>query len=98
MLGISSVYFLAISLNIDISIINIGWVRSVINLLTTLPISFSGLGLREGGFIVLLKTYGVSGANAVTLSFLVFATTLFIGGIGGVLEAKNLLSGSKPRG
>jgi uncharacterized protein (TIRG00374 family) len=98
MLIILSMYCLAIALNIDISIINIGWVRSIINIITTLPISFSGVGLREGGFIVLLKTYGVSGANAVTLSFLVFAMTLFIAGIGGLIEAKNLLCSSKPRG
>lgn len=98
MLVILSVYLLAIALNIDISIINIGWIRSVINIITTLPISFSGVGLREGGFIVLLKSYGVSGANAVTLSFLVFATTLFIAGIGGVIEAKNSLCNSKLRG
>jgi hypothetical protein len=40
---------------------------------------------------VLLKSYGVNRASAATLSFWVFAATLFIAGIGGVIEAKNLL-------
>jgi uncharacterized protein (TIRG00374 family) len=91
MLGIITVYLLAISLNINITFINIGWIRSVINLVTTLPISFSGIGVREGGLIVLLKPYGVAGSEAVALSFLILARAVFVGGIGGLIEARNFL-------
>lgn len=91
MLGVITVYLLAISLNIDITFINIGWIRSVINLVTTLPISFSGIGVREGGFVVLLKPYGVAGSEAVALSFLILASVVFVGGIGGVIEARKFL-------
>ena len=91
------VYLLAMALNINISFINIGWVRSVIIIFTTLPISFSGVGLREGGFIVLLGTYGVPGEEALALAFLVFATVLFLAGIGGLIEAWKFLFGYKYR-
>lgn len=95
LLGVFLVYLLAVALNIDISFINIGWIRSVIYIFTILPISFSGVGLREGGFIVLLGTYGVPGEEALALSFLVFASVLFLAGIGGLIEAKKLLFGKK---
>lgn len=93
LIGILMVYLLAMALNINISFINIGWVRSVIIIFTTLPISFSGLGLREGGFIVLLAPYGVPGEEALALAFLVFATVLFLAVIGGWIEAKKFIFG-----
>jgi uncharacterized protein (TIRG00374 family) len=91
MLGIITLYLLAISLNIDITFISLGWIRSVINLITTLPISFSGIGVREGGLVVLLEPYGVAGSEAVALSFLILASAVLVGGIGGVIEARQLL-------
>ena len=91
------VYLLAMALNINISFLNIGWVRSVIIIFTTLPISFSGVGLREGGFIVLLGTYGVPSEEALALAFLVFATVLFLAGVGGLMEAWKFLLGYKYR-
>jgi len=97
-LGVLFMYFLALGLHIDIHLIIIGWVRSLINIATTLPISFSGLGIREGGLILLLKPYGVSGSEAVALAFLIYFCNLFLGLIGGLLEARNFLFGSKSKG
>jgi uncharacterized protein (TIRG00374 family) len=97
LLGALMVYLLAMAININISFINIGWIRSVIIIFTTLPISFSGVGLREGGFLVLLGTYGVPGEEALALSFLVFATVLFLAGIGGLIEASKFLFCYKKR-
>lgn len=93
LLGVLMVYLLARALNINIGLINIGWIRPVIIIITTLPISFSGIGFREGGFIILLGTYGVSGQRALALSFLVFATVLFLASIGGLIEARKFLFG-----
>jgi uncharacterized protein (TIRG00374 family) len=98
MLGVITIYLLAISLDIDITFINIGWIRSVINIVATLPISFAGIGVREGGLIVLLTPYGVAGSEAVALSFLIIASVLFMGGIGAVIEARKLLVPTKSRG
>ncbi|HEY4482332.1 MAG TPA: lysylphosphatidylglycerol synthase transmembrane domain-containing protein [Candidatus Brocadiaceae bacterium] len=90
LLGILTFYLFALSLGINISFINIGWVRSFILIITMLPVSFAGLGVREGTLIFLLQPYGVSTTDAVALSFLLFARTLLLGGIGGIFEAKNL--------
>ena len=66
-----------------------GWVQTIIIIVNTIPISISGIGVREGGLIFLLKPYGVSGAEAVALSFLVFARNVAISLIGGVLRSGN---------
>ncbi|MHC4477888.1 MAG: lysylphosphatidylglycerol synthase transmembrane domain-containing protein [Planctomycetota bacterium] len=97
LLEILSVYLFALALDINISYISIGWIISILKLVTMLPISFSGLGIREGGLIVLLEPYGVFGSEAVALSFLIFAKIVFVGGIGAVVEAKNFLYPARPR-
>jgi uncharacterized membrane protein YbhN (UPF0104 family) len=48
----------------------------LVTLLTLLPISLNGMGLREVGYVVLLRPAGVDAAHAVTLAFLGFAVTL----------------------
>jgi uncharacterized membrane protein YbhN (UPF0104 family) len=54
----------------------------LVSILTLLPISLNGMGLREGGTVVLLAPLGISAASAVTLSLLIFAvyTTASLGG------------------
>ncbi len=86
MLGILSFYFLALSLGLGVSFINLGWIQTYVYIIVLLPISFSGLGIREGGLIVLLKTYGVASNDSVALSFLLFGMTVFTGIIGGIIE------------
>ncbi len=97
LLGILSFYLFALSLGINISLINVGWIRSFIFIITMLPISFSGLGVREGTLIFLLQPYDVSATDAVALSFLFFARTLLVGGVGGLLEAKNLFLSNRSK-
>jgi glycosyltransferase 2 family protein len=45
----------------------------LVTLLTLLPVSVNGMGLREVGTVALLAPLGVDAASAVTLSLLVFA-------------------------
>jgi len=90
LLGILSFYLFALSLGIDLSFINVGWVRSFVSIVSMLPISFAGFGVREGTLVFLLEPYGISAPDAIALSFLLFARLILTGGIGGLFEAKNL--------
>ncbi len=56
----------------------------LIGVLTVLPISFSGLGVREGGFIFFFHLKGVPMEKAVALSLGVFAVQAAAALIGGV--------------
>ncbi|MDA8166032.1 MAG: lysylphosphatidylglycerol synthase transmembrane domain-containing protein [Desulfobacteraceae bacterium] len=89
--GILSTYLLARSLDLDISLIQVGWVRSVMALIATLPLSFSGLGVREGTLVVLLSGYGVPPAQALAFSFLIFLRGILLASAGGLLELHQFL-------
>lgn len=90
-LGVVSYYFVSLAIGMEVSFVHLGWIRSCILIVTMLPISFSGFGVREGTLIALLAPYGVSGNVAVAFSLLLFARSLLMAGIGGVLETANVL-------
>jgi hypothetical protein len=76
----------------ELAYLTIGWTRSAAVLVTVLPVSLAGLGLREGAFVLLLAPYAVAPADALAYSLLAFATTvLAVGLIGGAIEAFRLL-------
>ena len=85
-------YLLAKGLNIDLSIIQSAWLFSIISVVTLIPVSFSGLGIREGTMIIMLSQIGVQTTSALSLSLLIFITGVIVALIGGVLE---LFSGIK---
>jgi hypothetical protein len=57
----------------------------LVSILTLLPISLNGMGLREGGTVLLLAPLGVGSAKAVTLSLLLFAVYTAASLAGGVV-------------
>ncbi len=62
------------------------WVMvPMVALLTLLPISVNGMGVREGGTAVLLAPLGVSQATALTLAFLWFAVYVAASLLGGLV-------------
>jgi len=50
-------------------------VAPVVSLLTLLPVSLNGMGVREGSLVLLLQPAGVDAGTALTLAFLWFAAT-----------------------
>lgn len=92
LLGVLSYWFIARSLEIDIGFITMGWVRSTIILATMIPLTPSGIGLREGAALLLLTQLGVSEESALAFSLLVFGITILVVGlIGGLFEGRRLV-------
>jgi uncharacterized protein (TIRG00374 family) len=91
LLGIMSFYFVSLSVGIDVPLVHLGWVRSFLQLITMVPISFFGIGIQEGTLITLLGNYGVPGAEAVAFSFVLVARSIVIAFAGGMMELRNLL-------
>ena len=73
-------------LDLSLDFVSLGWVRSVIRLVSMIPISISGLGVREATFVYLLKAYAILPEKAIALSLLVFAQRLVHAFIGGWFE------------
>ena len=59
----------------------------LVAILTVLPISFNGIGIREGGFIFFLGLKGISAEKALTLSLSFFAIQIASSLIGGLAYA-----------
>ena len=57
------VWVLALSLDIDVTWIDCLVLIPLVLLITTVPISLGGIGVREGTFVVLLAPLGISGGH-----------------------------------
>jgi uncharacterized membrane protein YbhN (UPF0104 family) len=86
LIGILSFYLLAVALHMGISFVSVGWVRSYIALITMLPLTMMGIGVRDGSLILLLSTYAISPALAVGYSTLILGRTFILGLLGGLCE------------
>ncbi len=78
-------YLIALSLGVEISLWYFLLFVPLISFLLVLPISLSGLGVREGGYIYLFAQAGVSAPLALAMSLLFYALNVATGLIGGVL-------------
>jgi uncharacterized membrane protein YbhN (UPF0104 family) len=74
----------------------------IVSLSTMIPITLSGVGLREGAWTLLLARFGISAADAVAYSLLYFACWMVVAGSGGLVfslkgtERSNSLALSEP--
>ena len=76
-------------LGININFADWCWIFGVISLVVFLPITIGGIGLREGGFVILLGQLGVPGEKALALSLSIFGLHIIGAIAGGVIEMKN---------
>jgi hypothetical protein len=90
LLAATGFYMLARALDLGLSFTAAAWMRVAVHLLVMLPVSISGLGVREGALVLLTASYGVAAPEAVAWSFLVFAGTLLAASPGALIEARAL--------
>ncbi len=82
--GIISVYILSVGIGADASLVEYFLFIPIINTLTTLPISISGLGIREGAFVMLLGLTGISPQVATSIS-LAWFLAYTVGSLPGII-------------
>jgi 2-polyprenyl-3-methyl-5-hydroxy-6-metoxy-1,4-benzoquinol methylase len=76
---------------IEVSFLAMGWIRCVLILISMIPISIAGLGIREGSLILLLRPFGTIDEEGLAFSLLVFAVSVvLVGLIGSLIGGKNL--------
>jgi hypothetical protein len=66
----------------------------VVSLLAMLPVSLSGIGVREGAWLLLLAPFGIAAADAVAYSLVFFVSFALVGAVGGVVYS---MLGTAPR-
>ena len=78
-------YYAGLAFSVYIPFLDLVVICSLVTLLTLIPLSLNGLGLREGGFVYFLGLQGVPQTQALSLSLLVFGLTLLLSLFGGIL-------------
>ncbi len=71
---------------LPLNLIDIIWMGSLVLLLQTLPISFAGIGLREGAYAFLVTRFGLPPEDGVLIGILFFSQMMFMALIGGIFE------------
>jgi glycosyltransferase 2 family protein len=83
--NVVAVWLLGVALNAPVPA-GYYWIMvPMVSLLTLLPVSLNGMGVREGGVLLFLAPLGVDEATALTLSFLWFAINSALSLLGGVV-------------
>ncbi|MGD9487700.1 MAG: YbhN family protein [Calditrichaceae bacterium] len=77
-------YFISQAFSMKIDLLYLFLVVPVTFALTLLP-SINGVGVRDGGYVVLLGKIGISGAAAISLSFMNLLIPMFISLFGAIL-------------
>lgn len=86
-------FVISISISINLSVLVIAWITATVLLINMIPISISGLGVREGSLLFLLDKYHISDTETLSFSFIIFGIGIITALIGGAIEAKNYFKG-----
>lgn len=79
-------FLIARALHIDLPFIVFLAVMPLVYVVTVLPISLGGLGVREGTLSFLLTRIGVTLPDAILFAFAMYLNQLFVGLVGGVIQ------------
>jgi uncharacterized protein (TIRG00374 family) len=80
------VYALFLSLEVPLNFIDATWMASLVLLVQVIPLSFSGIGVRETAYAYLFKMQNLPPEQGVLVGILFFSQMLVMSLIGGALE------------
>lgn len=83
--GIFSIYALSLGLKIEVPLLPLLIFVPIISTISTIPISISGIGVREASFVMLLGFLGITPAQATAISFSWFLS-IVTGSLPGFIE------------
>jgi uncharacterized membrane protein YbhN (UPF0104 family) len=85
LLGVVILWCLAQGIGLDVPLAYCCVLVSLVSLLMLLPVNINGVGVREGGTVLLLAPLGVDESSALSLAFLWFAASVATSLLGGVV-------------
>lgn len=91
-MGIVVVYMLGLSIGMGLDIRYYFMFIPLIWVIIMIPVSISGLGIREGAFVYFFSLVGVSNESGLLLSVLFFSHSVIVGLVGGMLSLASGLS------
>lgn len=85
-LFVLSAFVLSRGMALDLSLYAIAWMRPLVFILTLMPLTIGGLGVREASYAAFMGMYGISATTALTFGLLLFGIQIIIGLIGAALD------------
>jgi uncharacterized membrane protein YbhN (UPF0104 family) len=79
---ISRLFILIKAAELPLGFIDVAWMASLVLVLQVLPISFAGIGIREGGYAYLFTMFNLPQEKGVLIGILFFSQMLIMAGIG----------------
>jgi uncharacterized membrane protein YbhN (UPF0104 family) len=83
---IGRLFTLILAASLPLNWVDITWIGSLVLLLQSLPISFAGIGLREGAYAYLFSLFHLPPENGILIGILFFSQMLMMALVGVVLE------------
>ena len=80
-----SFFFIGLSLKINLSFLAYIFIVPIMWSASNLPITLGGFGVRENTLVLLLKSFNVDAANALTFSLIVMLINILIAILGGAI-------------
>jgi uncharacterized protein (TIRG00374 family) len=85
LIGILAIFFISLSLDSSVNFFYFVVFLPMVWLISMIPISIGGLGLREGTFVLLFMSIGMSKEMAIAISALVLLQIIAHGMLGGII-------------
>lgn len=92
LIWVLTVYFIVLSFNLHMPFFFIAWTFLIMSVVTFLPVSYAGLGVREGTFVYFFSLIGISRELALSMSLVLFSFQVLAALVGGGFELKELWS------
>jgi len=80
-------FLILLSIDVHMSFIDLMYIVPLTFFATLLPVTISGVGIREGAFVFFLSRYGYSVEDALAFSLIGYSLMLAMGLTGGVVNA-----------
>ncbi len=88
-------YLLFLALDLPFDFWDSTWINSLVLLLQILPVTYAGLGLREGAYAYLFKLQGVPPELGVSIGLLFFTQFLIFAALGWLFETMDVLKSKR---
>lgn len=88
LVGALTIWCFALAVGLLLDLLTVLWMRAALQLVLMAPLHVAGLGLREASLVGLGVMVGAAPAVALAWSLAIFAGSLVVSAVGGLLEAK----------
>lgn len=78
-------YLAALAVGIDLSLAAFIFIVPVVSIITMIPISIGGIGLRENSIVFIMAAMGVTNEKAAVCSLLILIMLIIVGIVGGIV-------------